>query len=107
MHQYGMNTNDCHICILPLFHVVALTMAIAVTHAGGKNVNNKCFDPELTLRLIEQEKGTIFFNFAPILKMILDKYDEGSYDISSLRCILGVDYPDSIRRLPKTALQAR
>ena len=107
MRQYTMSTGDCHICILPLFHIAGLAMSMAVMHAGAKNVIVERFDPELTLRLIEKEKGTMFFNFAPILKMILDKYDEGSYDISSLRCVSGLDHPDTIRRFIKTAPQAR
>ena len=98
IRQYTMSQNDCHIGILPLFHMAGLGMAMAVMHAGGKNVIVERFDPELTLRLIEKEKGTMFFNFAPILKMILDKYDEGSYDISSLRCVSGLDHPDTMHR---------
>ena len=107
MRQYTMSTGDCHICILPLFHIAGLAMSMAVMHAGAKNVIVERFDPELTLRLIEKEKGTMFFNFAPILKMILDKYDEGSYDISSLRCVSGLDHPDTVSRFIKTAPQAR
>ena len=106
IRQYTMSQNDCHIGILPLFHIAGLAMAMAVMHAGGKNVIVERFDPELTLRLIEKEKGTMFFNFAPILKMILDKYDEGSYDISSLRCVSGLDHPDTMHRFIKTAPQA-
>jgi acyl-CoA synthetase (AMP-forming)/AMP-acid ligase II len=105
--QYTMSQNDCHIGILPLFHMAGLGMAMAMMQAGGKNVIVERFDPELTLRLIEKEKGTMFFNFAPILKMILDKYDEGSYDISSLRCVSGLDHPDTMHRFLKTAPQAR
>lgn len=107
MYQYTMSTSDSHMCILPLFHIAGLAMTMAVMHAGGKNVIVERFDPELTLRLIEKEKGTMFFNFAPILKMILDRYDEGSYDISSLRCVSGLDHLDTIRRFIKTAPQAR
>ncbi len=107
MHQYMMSTRDCHICLLPLFHIAGLAMAMAVMHAGGKNIILERFDPEVTLRLIEREKGTMFFNFAPILKMILDKYDEGTYDISSLRCVSGLDHPDTIRRFMKSVPQGK
>ena len=107
IHQYMMSQNDCHIGILPLFHIAGLAMAMAVMQAGGKNVIVERFDPELTLRLIEKEKGTVFFNFAPILKMILDKYDEGSYDISSLRCVAGLEHPDTMHRFIKTAPQVK
>lgn len=101
----GIGPEDCHICILPLFHIAGLAQAMATMHAGGKNVLLDRFDPERTLRLIEKEKGTTFFNFAPILKTIIDKYDEmgGGFDLSSLRVVRGLDHPDNIRRFKEIA----
>jgi long-chain acyl-CoA synthetase len=107
MHQYSFGSEDCHICILPLFHIAGLAMAVAIMHAGGKNVIVERFDAELTCQLIEKEKGTAFFNFAPILKMIMDKYAEGTYDISSLRNVSGLDHPDNIQRFLKLAPNAK
>lgn len=106
MQQYGLSPQDCHLCILPLFHAAGLTGAMAIMHAGGKNVLLERFDPEVTIQLIEKEKGTFFFNFAPILKMVMDKYEEGSYSISSLRHVMGLDHPENIERLLKLAPQA-
>ncbi len=101
----GIGPDDCHICILPLFHIAGLAQAMATMHAGGKNVLLDRFDPERTLQLIEKEKGTTFFNFAPILKTIIDKYDElgGGFDLSSLRVVRGLDHPDNIRRFKEIA----
>lgn len=107
MHHYGLSPLDVHICILPLFHIAGLATTMAVMHAGGKNVIVERFDPELTLQLIEKEKGTLFFNFAPILKMILDKYEQGSYNLSSLRYVSGLDTVETIQRFLKLVPQAR
>ncbi len=96
--EYKLGTDDCFIGFLPFFHVAGLCMALAIIHAGGKNVVLDRFDPELTLKLIEREKGTIMFNFAPILGMIMDKYDEGSYDISSMKHVSGLDSGENIQR---------
>lgn len=93
IQQYHLGPDDCNICILPLFHAAGIVFAMAVMHSGGKNVVVETFDPELTLQLIERERGTIFFNFSPILKMIMDKYNTGSYDISSIRNVIGLDNP--------------
>lgn len=101
MGQYNLGPEDCHIGILPLFHIAGLAMSMAVMHAGGKNVILERFDAERTLQLIEKEKGTTFFNFAPILKMLMDKYEEGSYDISSIRNVSGLDHPENIQRFLK------
>ena len=91
-----LGPDACHICILPLFHVAGLSLTMATMHAGGKNVIVERFDPELTLKLMEKEKGTTFFHFAPILSMLLEKYKEGSYDLSSLKYFQGMDGPDNI-----------
>lgn len=101
MLQGNFGPDDCHICILPLFHIAGLALAMTIMHAGGKNVIVERFDPELTVQLIDKEKGTTFFNFAPILQMIMDKYEESSNDISSLRFVSGLDGPDNINRFLK------
>ena len=98
MGEYELDHDGCHMCILPLFHIAGLNLAITMMHAGGKNVILERFDPELTLKLIEKEKGTVFFNFAPILGMMMDKYEEGSYDLTSIRHLSGMDHPDNIKR---------
>ncbi|MBW2354390.1 MAG: AMP-binding protein [Deltaproteobacteria bacterium] len=104
----GLGPEDSHIAILPLFHIAALSMAMAVMHAGGKNVILERFDPELSLRLMEKERVTLFFHFPPILQMLLSKYDEaqGGYDLSSLRNVGGLDSPENIKRLKEIAPNA-
>ena len=103
--QYELGPEDSHICILPLFHIAGLSLAMAVMHAGGKNVIVERFDPELTLGLMDKEKGTTFFHFPPIMKMLLDKYEEGAakYDLSSMRNVGGLDHPDNILGFKKIA----
>ena len=99
----GLGPDDCHICILPLFHVAGLSLTMSTMHAGGKNVIVERFDPELTLKLMQKEKGTTFFHFAPILSMLLEKYKEGSYDLSSLKYMQGLDGPDNIKAFCEVA----
>ena len=57
--------------------------------------------------MIEKERGTIFASFAPILKMLRDKYDElgGGFDLASLRRVGGLDHPDNLRRFKEIAPQ--
>lgn len=101
----GLSTESCHICILPLFHVAGLLRLLAVMHAAGKNVILERFDPERTLRLIESEKGTTFFNFAPILKLLTDKYHElgGGIDLSTVHSVGGLDHRENLKRFQEIA----
>lgn len=103
----GLRPDDCHVCILPLYHVAGLNLTLSTMHAGGKNVIMERFDPERMLKLIEKEKGTTFYHFAPILSKILEQYEKGSYDLSSLRHIKGLDSPDTIRAFCDIAPQVK
>jgi long-chain acyl-CoA synthetase len=104
-----LGPEDTFICILPLFHIAALSMAMAVMHAGGKNVLIDRFDPERALKLIEKEKGTTLVHFPPVLQMLMDKYDEsvGTFDLSSIRNVGGLDSPDNISRFKGIVPNAR
>ncbi len=106
IQQFGLDDTDCHIGILPLFHIAGLNLSLAAMHTGGKNVILDRFDPEITLQLIEKEKGSAFFNFAPILGMIMDKYEEGTYDISSIKHVSGMDSGENIKRFLELAPNA-
>lgn len=105
----SLGPEDCFICFLPLFHIAALSMAMAVMQAGGKNVIVERFDPGLVLDLIERERGTTLVHFAPILQMLIDKYEEKgrSHDLSSIRNAGGLDSPDNILRFKELVPQAR
>ena len=107
IYSNGLGFADCHLCILPLFHIGGLALAMATMQAGGKNVLVDRFNPENTLKLIEKERGTTFLHFAPILKMLRDKYDElgGGFDLSSLRSVGGLDHPDNLKRFKEIAPQ--
>lgn len=96
----------CHLCVLPLFHIAALSMTMAVMHRAGKNVIATRFDPEQALALIEQERVTAFGSFAPMLKMLLDKQAHKPADLSSIRSIGGLEDPESIRRFLEIAPNA-
>jgi long-chain acyl-CoA synthetase len=98
-----IDSDYCHICILPLFHIAALSITMAVMHRGGKNVLLRRFEPELTLRLIEKEKGTFFASFSPIMKSLWEKHKESPCDISSLRYVGGLENPEDIEKFLQIA----
>jgi long-chain acyl-CoA synthetase len=99
-----LDPESCHICILPLFHIAGLAHLMANLHAGGKNVILERFDPKRTLRLIEAEKGTNFFNFAPILKSLIDAYEAGEkVDLSTVKSVGGLDHPENLEQFRRIA----
>ncbi|MFO7839386.1 MAG: AMP-binding protein [Desulfosalsimonadaceae bacterium] len=105
MLDHCLGPESGHMCILPLFHIAGLAHAMANMHAGGKNVIMERFDPEKTLKLIEAEKGTTFYNFSPILKRLIETCDElgGKVDLSSLHHIDGMDHRENLERFREIA----
>lgn len=104
--QFSLTAGDSHLCMLPLFHIGGLSLALAVMHKGGKNIILERFDPALSLQLIEREGATVFFSFPPMLKMITDACRETPADLSSLRKMGGLDHPDTIRLFQEQAPKA-
>jgi long-chain acyl-CoA synthetase len=101
MYLMGLSEKDVYLNTLPLFHMAGLTLAMAVFHAGGKNVVITRFDPSQTLNLIEKTRVTIIGSFPPMLSKILESLSESNYDISSLRHIRGIEDLESIRKFKK------
>jgi acyl-CoA synthetase (AMP-forming)/AMP-acid ligase II len=107
--QMAVNRLDedaSYLCVLPLYHIAALSMVMSVMHRGGKNVILDRFDPGLALDCMEKENVTAYGSFAPMLKMLLDKSKERSHDLSSLRSIGGLEDPESISSFLKMAPKA-
>ena len=98
MYYYNLSKKDCHLCMLPLFHVAGLGISLGVMQAGGANVVFSRFDPELALRHIQDDKVTIFAEFSPMLETLLDMNKEKKCDLSSLRIVVGLDSADTVRR---------
>ena len=104
--MFGLSEKDCHICMLPLFHIGGFSMSLAVMHQGGKNAILPRFDPVLILEAIEKEQGTFFGSFPPMLGAILDALDKQTCNISSLRGVGGIDAPNTIQRFLKASPQS-
>ncbi|MDY7035683.1 MAG: AMP-binding protein [Thermodesulfobacteriota bacterium] len=92
---------DVHLAFLPLYHIACLGMAMAVLHAGGKNIIMSKFDKNTALENIEKEGVTLFANFPPILSNLLEEAEVSSRDLSSLRWVMGIEQPDIIEKLEK------
>jgi len=65
-------------------------------HVGGKNVVIEKFDEKQCLELTQSEKVSVMGSFPPILSRLTAEANTKSYDLSSLRIILGIDGPDNI-----------
>jgi acyl-CoA synthetase (AMP-forming)/AMP-acid ligase II len=94
----NLSTEDVHLNILPLFHVGGLFMASGAFHAGALNINMSKFDAARAAELIEQQKVSVMFDFAPILSSILAESEESGRSIKSLLHVPGLESPEVIEK---------
>ena len=98
MSIWHLTEKSCNLGMLPLFHVAGLGTMLNVMQAGGSNVILARFDADLALKHIQEDKVTIFTEFAPMLANLLDKNEELKYDLSSLEVVGGLELPETARR---------
>ena len=99
--------NDVHVNLLPLYHIMDLSLAFGVLYAGGKNVIIPKYDAKVAAELIARERASIFGSVPPILSSVLDQAEAGGHDLSSLRIVASLfDDPATIKRL-ETSTPAR
>ncbi len=99
MYCWQVTKEDAHILTLPLFHLFGLCLTFSVMQAGGTNIIIPRFEVDLTLKCIQEDRATILGEFPPMLDSLLDKAQESNYNLSSLRIVLGLDRPETIKRL--------
>ncbi|RJR27617.1 MAG: long-chain fatty acid--CoA ligase [Desulfobacteraceae bacterium] len=98
MYMWHLTNEDCHLLMLPLFHIAGLSACLSVMQAGGKNIILPKFDADQALQHIHDDKVSIFVEFPPMLTTLLDRNEELKLDISSLRILGGLDSPETVKR---------
>jgi long-chain acyl-CoA synthetase len=83
----GLQYNDKHIQLMPMFHIGGGTHFRAFLYVGGTNIimPQRSFDPVATLKVIQEEKVTDMDIVPTHLIAILALPDLGKYDISSMK----------------------
>lgn len=99
MYYWRLTKEDIHIITVPLFHIAGIGMTLCLIQAGGSNIIIAKFDETLILKHIHENKATFFCVFPPMLRSLLEKAQEGNYDLSSLKKVVGLDSPETIKRL--------
>jgi long-chain acyl-CoA synthetase len=97
----GLQPEDKHITIMPLFHSGGIDNLHAHLYVGGTNVIMKSFDPAATLRTIQEEKATDIQVVPTHLVAIFSLADLGKYDVSSLKRIFYTGSPMPVELLKK------
>jgi acyl-CoA synthetase (AMP-forming)/AMP-acid ligase II len=95
----GLTATDRYLLALPLFHITALSMAMAHMHAGSASVLVPRFDAEEAVRLIDRHRIAHVSDFPPVLQSLLDAAGKLGSSLPSLKHVSGLDSPQTIQRL--------
>ena len=95
----GLSAQDRHLAALPLFHITGLGLSVCMTLVGGANVVMESFDPARASQLIDEHHVTLLADFPPVLAMLLEARAKTGGQWQSLKYVVGLDAPDTIKRL--------
>ncbi|AUG54483.1 dicarboxylate--CoA ligase PimA [Thalassospira marina] len=82
------------LCVLPFFHVFAMTVALNTSiNLGAELVLQPRFELEALLKALEKKKITIFPGVPTIYTAINNSHETMKYDLSSIRCCISGGAP--------------
>jgi len=83
----GIRPGEKHVQVTPLFHIGGFTWFRAFLFIGGCNIIFKSFNPDMTLRTVQEQKVN-YINLVPTQVIaMLQLPDIKQYDLSSLKTI--------------------
>jgi acyl-CoA synthetase (AMP-forming)/AMP-acid ligase II len=97
----GLQPEDKQVAIMPLFHIGGSKIFWAYFCVGGSNVILKFFDPEITLKTIQEERATDIHIVPTHLGAFFSLPHYKEYDVSSLRRMLYAASPMPFELLKK------
>lgn len=88
-HEQMMSNRDVYMPITPMFHVHAWGMPYTATMLGVKQIYPGRYEPELLVKLIQQEKVTYSHCVPTILQMLLNAKAAEGHDFGGMKIIIG------------------
>ena len=83
----GIQADDRHIQVSPMFHIAGDTIYRSILYVGGCNVIVKNFDPAGVMQMLQDEKATHMSIVPTHLVAMLAVPDVKKYDVSNLKYI--------------------
>lgn len=82
------NEESVYLHVAPMFHLADCASTFALTMAAGTHTFLPKFDPEATLKIIQEEKVSVCLLVPTMVNMLIHFPDFAKYDVSSLKTIL-------------------
>jgi fatty-acyl-CoA synthase len=101
MVDMNFNAADRNLSVLPMFHIGGIGLfTLPILYAGGTVVVQRTFDPAETLRLLSEEKITLFFGVAAIFLFLIqhENFDADRFRTVRVAMSGGAPLPVSLVR---------
>ena len=86
---WGLRYDDKALILLPLFHTGGWNLlTLPLLHSGGTIYINRAYDPKKTIETVEKEKITYLFGAATIFRMMVERPEFETADLSSLKWLM-------------------
>jgi acyl-CoA synthetase (AMP-forming)/AMP-acid ligase II len=82
------HTDSVGLHVAPMFHLADVGTVMGVTMSGGSHVCLPRFEPEATLKAIQEHGVTETYLVSTMLRAVLDHPNFDDYDLSSLRSMI-------------------
>jgi len=91
----GYTERDIYLHAAPMFHLAETGSMFAITMAAARHLFLPLFHAEQVLQAIQQEQVTVTLLPPPMLNLLLNHPDVGTYDVSSVRRLTSGSAPIS------------
>ncbi len=92
--SWDLTSEDCTVDCLPLFHTGGWNVLLTpLLHRGGTTILMKKFDANVVLRLLEEERCTLFMGVPTVLQMLASSPEFPKTDLSAMRYVVAGGEP--------------
>jgi len=99
---FNISSSDSTFVLTPMFHTAGWSVLnLPHLHVGGRVIISKKCDPELTLKIISDEKPTTLLGVSTIFRMIINQSEFEKTDFSSLRWVISAAAPTPVDIMEK------
>ena len=98
----NLSSSDSAHVFMPMFHTAGWNiLLLPLLHVGGRIIINRCIDPKLILKIINEERPTAVLGVSTIFRVITNLPEFQTTDFSSLRWIMSGAAPTSVDIMEK------
>ena len=84
----GNSSRDRFLCVMPLFHIGGMTIALSVLYLGGMVHVHRQFEPDAVIEALERDRISMVLLAPTMVQLVLDRPGMEKRDYSALRMLI-------------------